>query len=112
MRPETNITLDYASKNSTDDGWPRSLNVAYAFCVLDIVMWSATFVNPRLAFSNALALPMLGAYLASWIATIVGIVVVCSSKKTVPIWFALAIFIATVLLNMYAFLWCVGMARI
>jgi len=73
-------------------------------------MWFAMFVNPRLGFSDALAVPFLIAYLLSWIAAVVGIVLVCSSKKSTALWVALAIFIAVPLLNIYGFLWGIGAA--
>jgi len=110
MRPVASTTIDYASKVPTPAVWPRSIVAAFALCVPDILMWFAMFVNPRLGFSDALAVPFLIAYLLSWIAAVVGIVLVCSSKKSTALWVALAIFIAVPLLNIYGFLWGIGAA--
>jgi hypothetical protein len=73
-------------------------------------MWFAMFVNPLLGFIDALLVPLQLAYFASWIAAIVGIVLVCRSRKSPALWVALAIFIAVPLLNVFGFLWSIGAA--
>ena len=110
MRSEASTTIDYASTAPRANGWPRSVVAAFAFCVPDIAMWFAIFVNPRLGFSDALVVPFVLAYLISWIAALIGIVLVCRSRKSPALWLALAVFVAVPLLNVFGFLWSIGAA--
>jgi hypothetical protein len=73
-----------------------------------IASWIAMFLNPALGFSETLKPFFIVLLIASCLGSIAGIIFFFISTKTWPVIACFVISLASILLNVYGFLWSIG----
>jgi hypothetical protein len=66
-------------------------------CIAEVIACATLFVKPAIGFSDAATTPLIAILVTSGFAALVGLVVVCSNKKSRILWICLVIFAAAFL---------------